>query len=731
MSRICFNGSVHYLLENLVWTTKLVLPAYACCFREETYLKLGVQLKRNKSQNQDQPKISFSDVLKHVDNLANITDYPQKTLSGKSLPRKYQDEYKKVLEDIYKFLQQSQPLESSQIELLRQRSMIPVNGNASLHIPIRSNFSQKMLLPPYINQVDVYWRKYFDVFEEMGCQKVTNVEQIFDVLKEIKLIVKDKYLSPNELTIVHKAVSNVSCLLKNNPISDNTKLQIYLPCIKNFHPKPQEPVFLLPSSELIHIDDYHLQKRLKDFEGNFLLSRYEYVDDSEDVNENLINGLPAKHMPKVLSNLVHEILAEGISEVEAPLEHFSKKLSNVFSSSGFLQGLERLINFEYKAISKKSPDLEKIFEVLRSTKISVLQKVQTTLMYDGKVIPGSETDKEVYTTVTDASFQIYLHVSQMTQAVTKIAQSVLTLLEFHSIKFFVNKNALILPSMIDVSPCKIPELLDSFDIPRSAIESELSSLPTPGDMVPQTEFPYLRNNFEKFLKGDFVAIRKEFEGDEYYVYGIVRGFEDKESVHVSQVVYDIQVGEDPSNITKLKRFELHGFDRISSVVQTKELLKSDKQEAEDQIIKPKNYESTIEEVMNVFSSLSGLDEECKEKVIRNLYLNWHPDKHAKNNQAFVNKVFQSLRNEIITNHRGFENKFDAWNSSATKHGCSKRSNQGGSNHRSILSTYNPQPTESRRWYRQAERDLQAAKERKELNGDSFFNWHCFMAKQVC
>lgn len=82
--------------------------------------------------------------------------------------------------------------------------MILVNGNASLYIPIRSNLSEGMLLPPQINQVDVYWRKHFDLFEEMGCQKDTNVEQIFDVHKEIILIAKNKYLTLNELTIVIK-----------------------------------------------------------------------------------------------------------------------------------------------------------------------------------------------------------------------------------------------------------------------------------------------------------------------------------------------------------------------------------------------------------------------------------------------------------------------------------------------------------------------------------------------
>ena len=44
-------------------------------------------------------------------------------------------------------------------------------------------------------------------------------------------------------------------------------------------------------------------------------------------------------------------------------------------------------------------------------------------------------------------------------------------------------------------------------------------------------------------------------------------------------------------------------------------------------------------------------------------------------------------------------------------------------------TNNPQLAQSKRWYRQAEKDLQAAEDRKKA--DSFFQWHCFMAKQVC
>ena len=54
-------------------------------------------------------------------------------------------------------------------------------------------------------------------------------------------------------------------------------------------------------------------------------------------------------MPKLLSKLVQEVLKKPIIEIEAPKEHFSKKLSMIFSSASFFHGLERLAKYEYKA----------------------------------------------------------------------------------------------------------------------------------------------------------------------------------------------------------------------------------------------------------------------------------------------------------------------------------------------------------------------------------------------
>ena len=375
-SRMCYNGSVHYSQENLVWTSKLILPSYACCFESrDTYVMLGVKQGLKGKKFRDEPRVSFEDVLKHIDNLTNNTNYKARTMTCTTIPEIYRQQYKCVLEELYEFLQQSRPLEYKYVELLSQRSVILVNDNANLDIPGRSNLSNNMKLPPYVNEVHVIWGKYFELFKEMGCQQSSNASQFLDVLKEIKSTVMDKHLTPNELTIVSKVVSNMSSLLKKSPLKSNVKTQVYLPCIKRFHPKPLEPVYILPSSELIYIDDYHMQERMKDFEGNFMLSKYEGVEDTRNVNENLLSGLPAENMPKLLSDLVQEVLNEPISEVEAPIDHFSKKMSMILSSAYFFHGLERLIKYEYKTHNKDLPVLENIFEIMRSVKISVLHKV--------------------------------------------------------------------------------------------------------------------------------------------------------------------------------------------------------------------------------------------------------------------------------------------------------------------------------------------------------------------
>ena len=737
VNRICYCDAVHHSQENLVWTSKLILPSYACCFDSRTYTKLGVQQRAE--------QILFEDVLKHVDNITNNNKYQSCSRTCKVVPKPYREQYIRIFGEIYEYLLLLQPLSYSQIELLMSRSLILVTENTALDIPGRSNLSSHMLLAPYINQVEVFFGKYFELFKEIGCRQCPNIEQLFDVIIEIKENVDDRNLGPNELKAVIRAVSHVSQLIKTDPWKNNANAKIYLPCIKTFHPKSSELVYLQHSNEVIFIDDYHLQKRLTDFKGDFMLSTYIGVEDSRNINKNLIEGLPKINVPKLLSELVQEVLKEPVSEIEAPLDHYSRKLIRTLSSEYFYGGLERLLKYEYKTMREDLPDLQPVFTILKSAKIFVLQKVQTNLLFSEQVISASEIEKDVYTRAKFDSFEIYLQISEQREAYTKIVQGILSLLEIYSVTFAENKNVLILPKMLEVQPTEITEVLDTFGIARDTSDAILNYFPNPGDLVPQSLHPYLRDNFERFNTGDFVAINREFEGDECYVFGIVRGCESIENADILQLIYDVQADEDPDKIIKLRAFELHGFDQFNQRNTSKEIVKSDYQNEEHQVDVSQSYEDAVKEIRNTLRLVEGLDEDSKRKIIRRLYLKWHPDKHKESNVELATKVFQFLINQLKSHHRNFENEFNRWSSSARAYSNFRRESsdvfpqyhsfRSRSSFFSFWSffeckTNNPQPAESKRWYRQAEKDLQAAIELRKLNINCFFQWHCFMAKQV-
>ena len=87
---------------------------------------------------------------------------------------------------------------------------------------------------------------------------------------------------------------------------------------------------------------------------------------------------------------------------------------------------------------------------------------------------------------------------------------------------------------------------------------------------------------------------------------------------------------------------MYGYDRlVQSAVSTKEIVKSDSKERKEQtkIPLPQSYDEAIKEIRDVLRSLSDLHEKSKKKVIRKLYLRWHPDKHQERDKEFATRIF--------------------------------------------------------------------------------------------
>ena len=156
-----------------------------------------------------------------------------------------------------------------------------------------------------------------------------------------------------------------------------------------------------------------------------------------------------------------------------------------------------------------------------------------------------------------------------------------------------------------------------------------------------------------------------------------------------------------------------------------------------------------------------LSEDRRRQVVKRLFLLWHPDKNP-GNEEFCTEVFQHIKNEIERLERegwgrrerersesyhygggSYGAYFGFWGTRAREYRSRRQEYQetyhrhyGTWGHRtrtwevppSFCET-NPQPGQARRWFRQAEADLNAVANDVHT-GTASYEWACFKCHQV-
>jgi sacsin len=141
--------------------------------------------------------------------------------------------------------------------------------------------------------------------------------------------------------------------------------------------------------------------------------------------------------------------------------------------------------------------------------------------------------------------------------------------------------------------------------------------------------------------------------------------------------------------------------------------------------------------------------EKRKKIIKRLFLTWHPDKNPENEAEFCTKVFMFIQAKIEKLEKGtpfepswnfsshsysgsYGSYFTSWGGRARDHGNQRSSFYGGGGFSSFSWNsyrHNPQPGEATRWYNQAKADLQAASNDENEHRPSY-EWACFKCHQV-
>ncbi|XP_066931148.1 sacsin-like [Clytia hemisphaerica] len=719
VDRICFRDSCFHSLEKLIWTSKFLLPQYSTnpIWRKPKLMeKLGIVTKDT---------VSTDFVLTHFKHILNKdNNFKQVTSTYKEIKEQYCKTYVNVLEEFY----DSDHLVKSK-EMLEDLSCVVVFAGKGLEVPSKSITGQESTIYPYLNTVPVTFGKYFDNLTEIGCSKEVNVSHLVNVLKDIYEGSDSNPLGPNELEDSKKAVCYLSSKIMTdtkNSIEDN----LYLPTVSFVN---KGSVRMILSTDALFVDDTHMEERLKKFHEPLLMFSYgKELDSEETTNKRLMTNLQKCRRPKVLSESIVEKLteeSENKGSITVSSSHISKELKRRIKHPIFIHCIERLFRFE-------NLDVSSVVQSLANVQVTVRPSIETNLLYQEIVIPDSQMTKKISMRIHDDSLQIYFSLDAIPdrKLESDIAEGFLMAL---SNKLTDKKSILALPLLLSEDISSLPGVLDERNITRGSEDSDFKKLgntPIPGEPVPAELHQLLRQDFSSFEIDEYVAVQQTDSDEPHFYYAIFR--RDDYNPNETSRIYGLQLGEEEDEITDVPSYMVFKFERSFVKATQGDDVASDFSVD----FAGKSLEDIKQEIKKIFENMIGKDKKTQKLILKRLYLAWHPDKHSDETKDLATEVFKYIQHLLqkLKSGENFDVDTDQWNQYASSwrnyyRGYRSRYRSWGGCHYSsgynvpppTFQPNNPQPGEARRWWRQANHDVNAA---REIN--VHHEWACYIAHQA-
>ena len=729
------------------WTICTLLPSYVRSLTKLPFGKLGVR-----------KDLELLEVVHHLINVLDSKLIVSKSDGLKSIHTN--SESRTVLIDViikcYELISTyDENFSPHALKLLSDATCILVDDERKLAQPSLTTTEGKSI-KPYIWNVSFVLGKYFGMFLKLGATKHLSLVQIADVLNKIREESHDSIMDPNKQRCVYKAIFYlVTALQQEQTLASGV---LYLPTATT----PADGIELMKSTDLLYKDDFKFDQRLKNFAAKFLISKCSF-DLKREMNSEIIRmlmeHLPNEHKPKYLSHVVHEKLIQA-----DPTDfHLSNRLIETIQSVEFSEGLARMVKSQSHQKSETVVvDLENLTQLLNNIRITVVKEISTALFYEDKEISGSQMKNEVFVDGSDPSvLKIFISENAKCDVDTcsKIAEYLAKIIG----KLFSDKSHIVyLVSLLMKNPEDISAFLDDIGVSRdrdNAKPEDIGRLPLPGEYVPLELHHLLRNEFDDFEEDEYVAFEVEDPsmvgdiGEAIYIYAkVVKKVKEKGPL---KSIYRIKVSSNSEKdvcVTELYKFSDPGKILEGSVVP----YSGPETEVRCEPILDKPLEEVQEEITNTLEDAWKLPENQRKRVIKRLYLRWHPDKNPPEKEEFCNDVCKYIQAEVQRLQLGlprrkkeshsssprhnpydrFEDLFSNWNTRARSHFSSRQSYRRsyfGSARSSrswappTFGTRNPQPGEAKRWYQQAKYDFAASS--SDFQGPSY-EWICFKCHQV-
>ena len=744
---IPFSGAVPMDYEEIVWTKAYLLPAWADPrFSYRAIASGGPHQKTEKYLESflaqlnviKEPSIRL--VIGHCQTVSGIGDLSDKNPSTVI----------RVMERIYTFLQQKAASEPDLNILLQSTRCILVERGKRFILPKQAvlELYEDLEIKPFLYRVPPEFGKFQSLFKLLGCSKTVTSAHYAMVLELLQKKCQEAKLQQHEIQMCCKAVRGLFNSLQDDDESVKTLPKLYLPavypeCGSPIKPLEANPVTLHPSEELIFDDAPTYGSRIHGIDQLFVpdLSLMEVTLKSDMTSfKDLMMKLPASVQPRMLSSVVKEKLCSPDSlevvSIEA-VNALKRQLTSVQFGHGFAR-IIRHVNYQKKGFDEGV--IAGIERGLRSIELLSVKGLKTSLYHNDILIPESEQSvlyfKERLELPGKETWRVYI--SALT-GIDETIWAVVTNIIVEMYGEFLGTNSYVITSMLRCPPTSIWSLLDKMGIRKddSYGAAQMKIYPEPGTYIPVEDQHLLNDAFEEFEPGEYVGYQlhdpslQQEDGTAIYIYAIVIEEVSNKDAGMLLKLYKIDIGHDKEPVV-VSAARLHKFHRLEEIFDEQEGLHKD-------------IEEVCKEISAALELAWELPEEERDQIVKRLFLRWFPKENVRNLELFT-AAFQHLKSEISrlggfnlalfaswealvrerdnqreTYRENYRKKYGSWKSSS--------GHRSGSSFPPSFCHQNSQPGEAKRWFRQAEADLEAGTVELSFGRDSY-EWICFKCHQV-
>ena len=775
---ISFKGSALPDHVKIVWTTAALLPQWA---NPWNYLYSMSVPDRRSTKDHCSAILANLQVLReptldlvtyHCQNVCfQLEKETESDLSPEDLSTRTS-----VITEIYRFLEAKALSSTVTKERLKDTRCILVEEGRRLvkAEQVVLELYKYHVIEPFLYGMPAEYSQFKKLFQYLGCSASVKSSHYAMVLDTLQKQCKVNTLDPNETKTALRAVKGFFEALQDNPDEHHDLSSLYLPAIRLFDANLEDAplsVILKRAENLLFDDAPHYHDRIRNFQQLFVLDlkRANVRCNSSANHKELIMRIPKGLQPKMLSCVVEERLVNSRDNIECFDVGAASSLKKQLQSEQFCRGVIRLIRHSMHKLQESVAEdkLASVKSRLQNIKIHGMSTIVTHLVYEGKAIPGSESEvpyflEKIWTSELEI-WNVYVSAAEEVEETMSAIALTLTEVIAEACKGLLRETAVYILEILRCQPSSICALLDRMKIRQddSYDAGSRDVFPLPGSFIPIAEHHLLNPAFKLFKPGEYVGYELEDpslkleEGDATFIYAVIIEEVPNGNTSLFLKSYKINIGDDKERIV-VQATNLYKFYRLQEIVSTA-TVPSDQQGNSQQAMEK---HSVFGEISRTLEEAWRLPEQEKRKVIKRLIFQWHPDRNP-GNETFCTEVFQHIMNEIERleredSGRSERRSSDSWYSHGSYGSffgfCGARARQYTSRRREYRDFYyqrygswghrtstwdvppsfctrNPQPAEARRWFRQANADLAAVENDVNTTNPSY-EWACFKCHQV-